>query len=244
MLEFLKKVQATAPETAIRRASGVRKERNPVNADLRIFVDGSVYPSADLAGKFKLEYGNKPEEGQSATGYGFDVIDSNEFTQYLATPVRCLWISPVPRSESKIDLFGTVKYDKETGAPTASVLEQGTVTFGQNVLLPLIAAAYGITVNEETKLFSNGQRHIDLKLYSSDGNEGTENPFFLPAGRTMAFVPKSKQRGEEKGTPTVIKRDNPEFYCLYPAAVQEAAGADVEELTEDAIVIANASVEA
>jgi hypothetical protein len=233
MLDFLKQVKATAPETTIRRASGVRKERNPMNADLRVFVDGSIYPSAALVAKFKLEYGNKPEEGQDPVGNGFDIIDSNEFQQYLPVPVRCIWISPVSRSEMKVDLFGTVTYDKETGAPKASVLDQGTVTFGQNVLIPLIEAAYGITIEETEagKTFSNGQKHIDLKMYSSDGQDNTENPFFLPAGRTMAFIPKSKQRGEEKGTPTVIKRDNPEFYCLYPAAVQEM-GADVEETEE------------
>lgn len=234
MLDFLKQVQVTAPEIAVRRSSGPRKERNPQNADLRVFVDGSVYPSAKLVERFSLEYGNKPEEKADPAGNGFDIIDSDEFIQWLKTPVRCIWISPVPRAESKIDLFGTVSYN-EDGTPKVSVLEQGTKTFGENTLIPLLAAAYGITVVEEgegdnkTRSFSNGKRYVDLQLI---GPNEDGSGFKLPAGKTVAFVPKAKQRGEEKGMATVIRRENPEFWCLYPAQ-SETASADVEEAVEE-----------
>jgi hypothetical protein len=231
MLDFLKQVQVTAPEVEIRKASGPRKQRNPENADIRLFSDGSVYPSAMLAEKFRLEYGNKPtEKGQSLTGYGFDVIDSEEFKQYLNTPVRCIWVSPVPRSEGKIDMFASTSYN-EDGTPKSSVLDQGTVTFGRNTLIPMIESAYGITLNEETKEFSNGKRYVDFILAGPD----KDTPFTLPPGKTLAFVPKAKERGEEKGMATVVRRENPEFWCLYPApeTAVEAVAADVEEVSAD-----------
>jgi hypothetical protein len=177
-----------------------------------VFADGSVYPSLDLIKKFSLEYGDKPEKDAEPIGNGFDIIPSDEFGNYLKVEANCIWISPVPRSASKIDLFGTVGYDATTGKPAMSVAEQGTMTFGKTTLLPLIERMYGVKAGED-KVFNNGQRFIDLQLHGLDEEN---NPFILPPGKTVAFLPKAKQRGEEKGTATVIKRDNPEFYCLYP----------------------------
>jgi len=220
MLDFLKSVKVQAPEVPVRKASGPRKQRNPENADLRVFADGSIYPSASLVARFGLEYGNKPTEDQAPTGFGFDVIDSNQFGRILETPQRCIWISPVARTESKIDLFNIVKYN-EDGTPGSSVLEQGTKTFGSTVLIPLLEESSGVKFEEKVM-------HIDLKLYGGAGDE----PFRLPDGKRVAFIPKSVQRGENKGTETVIRREDPTFWCLYPAEVQEEAGANVEESAE------------
>lgn len=225
MLGFLKSVKVQAPETPVRKGGGPRKQRNPENADLRVFADGSVYPSASLVARFGLEYGNKPAEDAEPTGFGFDVIDSDQFMNYLDTPQRCIWISAVARTEGKIDLFSTTKYN-EDGTPYSSVLEQGSKTFGSAVLLPMLKEVYGIELGEN-------KRHIDLKLFGVPAEEG-EQPLTLPNGKTVAFVPKSVQRGDKKGTETVIRRENPSFWCLYPADVQETVAADVEEATEPA----------
>jgi hypothetical protein len=219
MLNFLKSVKVQAQEV-VRKVSGPRKQRNPENADLRVFADGSVYPSASLVERFNLEYGPKPTKETPATGFGFDVIDSKEFGNVLETPERCLWISPVPRAEGKIDLFMTVKYD-ENGIPTGSVLDQGTKTFGTDTLLPLLEEIYGIKLGENRKF-------VDLKFHGVPGEDGTESPLTLPDGKTVTFVPKSVDRGKKKGTPTVVRRENPSFWCLYPAQ----SGVNVEESAE------------
>lgn len=236
MLGFLKSVKVQAPEQPVRKSSGVRKQRNPENADLRVFADGSIYPSASLVKRFGLEYGNKPAEDQPTVGFGFDVIDSNQFLAILATPERCLWVSPVARTESKIDLFNTVKYN-EDGTPNCSVLEQGSKTFGEKVLIPLLKEAYGVE-------FTDDKRHVDLKFYGVPQEDGTEAPFTLPNGKTIAFIPKSVQRGENKGTETVVRRENPSFWCLHLAEVQEESGANVEEEGEEPEVPSTAEMAA
>jgi hypothetical protein len=217
MLGFLKNVQVIAPDKEPRKGGGgVRKERNPLNADIRIFADGSIYPSVELVKKFQLEYGNRPAtKEEEPTGNGFDIIDSDEFKQYIPVPQRCIWISPVARKNAKVDLFGTTTFN-EDGTPKSSVLEQGPVTFGKTSLLPLIEEAYGMKCDEETKF-------IDLTLCGTPDENGQEHPLLLPPGKTVAFIPKAKQRGDEKGTATVIRRDLPEFWCLYPTKLIEAA---------------------
>lgn len=235
MLGFLKNVQVIVPATAPKKGGGARKERNPVNADIRVFADGSVYPSLELVQRFNLEYGNKPAEKEDPTGNGFDIIDSDEFRQWIVVGRRCIWISPVPRSESKVDLFGSVGYDKDTGEAVSSVIDQGPVTFGKATLLPLLEQVYGLKLQEnEDKLmvFPDGKRYVDLKFYGSDEKN---TPFFLPPGKTVAFIPKAKQRGEEKGTPTVIKRENPEFYCLYPVDAPEEQTEEPAAKTKQAV---------
>jgi hypothetical protein len=211
MLDFLKNVQVTAPEKTptSKGGGGVRKERNPLTADLRLFADGSIYPSEELAIRFNLEYGNKPAEDMDPIGNGFDVINSEEFKQYIPVGRRCIWISPVPRAEPKLDIFGTTTYN-EDGTPKSSVMDQGSVTYGKATLWPLIKEAYGIELTENEKF-------IDLNFYGGSQDEaGNQFPFVLPPGKTLAFVPKAIERGEKKGTATVQRRENPEFWCLYP----------------------------
>ncbi len=221
MFDFLKQVQATVPEKAP-RAAAPRKQRNPEQADLRVFYDGSVYPSKELVTRFNLEYGRKPAEKEDPTGNGFDIIDSAEFGSYLVLPAgaRCLWISPVSRSENKLDLFASCTFE-EDGSPKTSVLDQGSVTFGKETLLPLLEQVYGITLDKE------GKRYVDLQLV---GNGDDAKPWVLPGERTVAFVPKSVARGEKKGTPTVQRREHPRFWALVPAAVQETAQHEDEAL--------------
>jgi hypothetical protein len=256
--DFLKEVKMQVPEMPARKSGGPRKAVNPENADLRLFADGSIYPSAALVEAYKLEYGNKPEDVTTTnelgeekkkrgvvTGFGFDVIDSEDFNNVLNIGAnKCIWISPVPREEGRVDLFASVTYN-EDGTPKTSVLEQGSTTFGKEVMIPLLEKAYGITIvttegagGRQLKKFSNGQRFVDLKLM---GNDEQNNPWIMPAGKTVCPVPKYVQRGEEKGKPTIVRRDNPYFFCLVPVVntaeeIADAQGEVTEEVEEPATV--------
>lgn len=231
---FLKQVQVTAPEKAPRSGGGVRKQRNPTNADLRVFANGSIYPSEALVKLFNLEYGNKPEEKQDPIGNGFDIIDSAEFQQYLQLPAgaKCIWISPVPRAEGRISIFGTCTYN-EDGTPKTSVLEQGSVTFGKESMIPLIEKNYELK-------FSDTVKFLDFKLVGMDDDN---TPWTLPENKTVCFVPKLTARGDSKGTQTVQRRENPRFWALVPVEVskEEADAVNIAE-AEEATAVADAPV--
>lgn len=181
-----------AKKAAASAAASTKLERNPLNADIRIFKTGATYPSEALIQEFDLEYRPKdtPVEGR---GTGFDVIDSREYMQYNQNLPALVLLAPVGKGQSKVDLFALCNYDKE-GKPSGSVRDQGAETRGKE-LIQTLQQVYGLT--EET-MFGD-KSYVDLriirehKLHTSNG---------------IYNFPKKITRGERKGEYTYERREN------------------------------------
>jgi hypothetical protein len=214
MLEFLNQITANEvteqPATA-KGGSNQKKERIPSGSRIRVFRDGSVYPSQKLVDKFDLEYGPKDCDG---CGNGFDVIDSDKFSEFKV-PKRLLWVSPVSRNvkAGKVDLFAAVSYNTDN-SPKSSVLNQGANTYGKAELLPMLKEVYGLELTKDSN-----PDYIDLELVT---NPATGEPWQLTNGKQVTYVPKKMTRGDKKGEPDAVRREKPEFYVLYPVSLIEA----------------------
>lgn len=251
LLSFLKtsKVEDVAAPVRV-GTPGVRKQRNPNPAILaiRVWKDGSVYPSQALVAKFDLEYADakitketlplkdgettpgikRTYEFPNGTGNGMDVIDSREWNQYKASG-DMLFVGVLPKNQPKVDLFGQTAYDDATGKPKSSVLDQGTQTFGKTVLLPLIKEVYNIELTEE-------QEFVDMGVFESltEGSETfniTEN-FSKP----IIFAPKRITRGADKGKADYSRRENMKVYGFAPLSAISSGTAvpenEIPDLTE------------
>lgn len=225
-LDFLMNVTIADVADKITTRVGVKKQRNPEGLTIRVFRDGSVYPSHDLVEMFDLEYTHKDEK---ECGFGFDIIDTDLYPQ-IKFGKRLLLINPVSRSQAKVDLFGTTGYNAETGFPLLSVMEQGSKTFGEQDLVPSIEAIYGIkfkqriTPTEENKTgWDDGVDYVDMAIVA---NPVDNKPWKLAGNRTIAFLPKKVSRGKDKGEISTIRREDPNFYAFLPAEVVEEAKGD------------------
>lgn len=203
-LEFLKKASLVANEVvkpAIARTVAA-KNRNPEVADIRIYKDGSVFPSAALVNEFDLAYRAKDV---TPRGQAFDVFSSAEFlnTKHWPAEETVLFITAVDKDQPKTDLFSGSKFD-ETGAPTADVLTQGAATYGKELLVSL-KEVYEVEPNEEG--------FIDLVILR-DMPFNTEDSIY--------YVPKVVSRGEKKGQSDLLRRENLTLYPLVPAAMMES----------------------
>lgn len=162
------------------------KTKNPTGLTVRVFADGSVYPSQDLVNQFDLNYKNKAEEFQ---GNAFDVVDTAEWKPMQAYP-RMIMFGLTPKSAPKVDLFGSTKYN-EDGTPKANVLTQGAK---DENLLNLVKSLNWI---------NNDQKYIDLKVV-------LEHPLNTEDG--IAYIPKTISRGKDAGQNTYVRRENTTFY--------------------------------
>ncbi len=222
MFDFLAQVTiADVEESAVSRKSGPRKERNPQGLAIRVFRDGSIYPSQELVDTFSLEYAGKDVEH----GYGFDVVDSKLYTLFQHLPKRMLFISPVKKSAGKVDIFGSVGYE-ETGVPKSSVMEQGSKTYGQSDLIPMLEEVYGLKLGKE----EGELEFVDLVFLANPSNN---QPWTLPAGRSVTHVPKKVSRGEAKGSVTTVRREEPKFYALVPLSFIEPKNETAAETAEN-----------
>ena len=156
-LGFLKNVTVAAQEQPKpgRNGGSVKKDWNPASGlVIRLWKDGSVFPSADLVNKFSLQYENALTEEQITAikeetmakpfrGNGFDVVDSKDYPQFETGGQRVLIIAPAEKDSGKVDLFSSVSYNDD-GTPKVTVMDQGAVTFGKDFLIPRIEEIYGI----------------------------------------------------------------------------------------------------
>jgi len=169
LLNFLQSatVEEVVPGTRVGK-TGPRKQwqPNPSIVAIRLWRDGSVYPSLAAINKFDLQYKDAVitkeklplKEGQTdadqkyknvydfpnGTGNGFDVVDSRVWDQFkTAAEGGMLFIVPTPKNAAKVDLFGSTNYTDD-GKPKSTVEEQGAATFGSEVLIPAVEALYGI----------------------------------------------------------------------------------------------------
>jgi len=166
------------------------KTKNPEGLTIRVFNDGSVYPSTDLVAKFDLEYKNDNDPNQ---GNGLDVVDTAEWSIFAGQP-RVIMVGLTPKSNPKVDLFASCRHN-EDGTPKSSVLTQGSVN---TYLLDLV---------RENGWLNDEQKYVDLKVM-------TEYEFKTKDG--LAFIPKTITKGTKAGDKTYSRRENSVFYPVEP----------------------------
>lgn len=187
--DFLKNTTLNAVEkTPAKTSTGrIAVERNPTNgASLRLFKDGSVYPSMEAVGKYDLEYAYSTSTDVNVTGNGFDVIDSRQWAQYPQDAQPVLFIAAVPKKSGLVDLFASAK-----GEDT-SVMTQGSKTFGVELIV-MLQEVYNVE-----DLFAT-QKYVDLVIM--DNVE-------MPSIDGIYNVPKTVAKGENKGNITTKRREN------------------------------------
>lgn len=230
MLEFLNNIGAT--EIAAKATKSVeKKQRNPEASfmGIRVWKDGSIYPSAALVTKYNLDFVKatvtqedvvkngviqNDDAGQPLkrkvltypgdTSNGIDIMNSADWTQkqnWGANPDLIL-AAISPKRAGKVDLFATCTTE-EDGTPKLSVLEQGAATFGKESLLPLIATVYNTIPNEEG--------FIDLQLMET-------YPLHQVVPNNIFMFPKRIVRGEGKGKLEYVRRESVSLFPFVPVA--------------------------
>lgn len=205
-LAFLSKVTVAAVEPAKKTAARTARQYQPLTADLRIWNTGAIFPSAELISKFNLEYVAKDA---TEKGNGIDIIDSRQMPA-INSETPFIGLSFTPKDAGKVDIFSQVSY-AEDGSPKTSVAEQGAVSFGKEVLLPLLKEVYEVEPNEEG--------FIDLVVV-------TDPSFESPNG--IYQFPKIVSRGERKGEITYTRRENQTVYAVVPSSFMEGGEEPVE----------------
>ncbi len=162
------------------------KTNTPTGLTVRVMANGNVYPSPELVTRFNLEYTTKDA---TDVRNGFDVVDSLEWAPTATLP-RMILFGVTRKKESKVDLFGTCRFN-EDGTPKSSVLTQGLPS---ETLLNLVRSMGYLT---------DDQKYVDLELV-------VEHPLTTEDG--ISNIPKVMERGEKKGEKTYERRENATYY--------------------------------
>lgn len=206
-LDFLKNVTVSAAPIAARPAPVNRiKQRQPEGevTTIRLFKDGSVYPSDHLIAINELEYGKRDEKNKPV-GYGIDVIDSRDMKSQFDSPQPFVGVAFVPRAEGKVDLFSSCQYN-EDGTPASDVATQGSSTYGKTQLIPLLQEVYGDSFQFNT------DGYVDLDILGED--------FGLTSPDGRFFVFKRITRGPNQGKKDYSVRTNAVIYPLVPRTAE------------------------
>lgn len=189
-----------------RRGFRAPLDKNPSGGlILRVYSNGNTYPSKELVEAFNLEYTNKDAEDQ---GNYFDIVDSNDWSPMANLP-RIILVGVVSRNEGKGDIFRRTHY-KEDGTPQMSVMQQGSPYYK----LKEICDSLGY--------FDNDRHYIDL-LVSIDHQ--------IKASDNLYFLPKTISKGDKKGEPTYVRRENIQLFPLVPTPEMEV-GVEKEKENE------------
>ena len=191
---FLNNITINKVEETPKKASTGREkiERNPQSGlTLRLFKDGSIYPSLELVDKFDLEY-NKEKSGN-----GFDVFPSSNWKQYPQDAENVVFITAVPKSNARVDLFSQAR---EVNGELTSVMSQGTKTFGLE-LINILNETYNAGYNT---LFED-KKYVDLQVVEE-----------VAINQDIVYIPKMTTKGEHKGMMTTERREN---IILYPLSI-------------------------
>lgn len=151
---------------------------------------------------------SKYETENDIWGNGFDFIDSRLWHGYKGG--NMLFVAPASKNLSKVDIFGSTKYT-EDGTAVSSVYDQGSKTFGSDVLVPTIKEVYGIELNDE-------KEYVDM-LVVDELNLGGAEPVNLNKkfSQKTAIFPKKVLRGDLKGQADYEKRENTSVWGFIPA---------------------------
>ncbi len=249
LLNFLKSGTVEVPAEAPKGPGGKAKQwgPNPALVAIRVWRDGSVFPSQAAVDKFDLEYKKatitteevparaevKDADGKvtqaareagtkkkydyaNGQGNGMDVISSVQWKGFNSSvDSKMIFVAVTPRNEPKIDLFGTTNYNDD-GTPKATVLEQGSLTYGKKVLLPMLKEIYGVELTEE-----EGKDYVDMVIFETLGSGLNTVDVTGTYSKPIAFFPKLVSRGSEKDTLDYVRRENVKVYGFAPAAMVE-----------------------
>jgi hypothetical protein len=238
-LSFLNDVTISEVTKPTRTGGGVKKQWNPEPTfmGIRIWKDGSIFPSQTLVDTFGLEYPKaivtieektgednkiikkRSYEYPEGTGYGMDIVDSRSWSQ-CNSPKAFIAVALVTKDQPKVDLFASTKYN-EDGTPFSSVMDQGSATYGENELLPTIKEVYNIEPNEEGFIDLLMDQSVNLKALSSNG---------------ILLFPKKVNRGADKGKADYQRRDNVDVFALVPVQLLDVKEEGVQQADEEADV--------
>jgi hypothetical protein len=232
-LDFINEIKINEVAATTPRAT-TKKETNPP-ADflgLRVWKDGSVFPSLLLTEKFSLEYpGNATvttidvhnEDGtkkldkdnkqvtkrtvvfpEGTVANGLDVFTMADWTQLdpASRAHKCILVGVSPKTSPKVELFSNVKYN-EDGTPQNSVLDQGANTYGKERLIPLLKEVYGIEIGEAGYVDLEINTGYNLKAKVSNG---------------IFMLPKTIVRGTKAGAADYLRRENIDIFPLVPVS--------------------------
>ena len=143
----------------------------PANgAQLRLFKDGKIFPSAQLVEDHSLEYVAKEEE----VGNGYDIVDTQHYPNYPQDNPRLVMVAIASKNLPKVDLFSSVGYNPDANAsPKSSVLTQGSSTTGK-WLITMLEEVYDL------ELFPEGVNFVDLVISTEFGLTTPNNIYHLP----------------------------------------------------------------
>lgn len=191
----------TVPEVT-KSNTGVKIDRIPVDAHLRVFSTGAIYPSEAFAKDYSLEYAEKVEvvsalnvTTMEEVGNGLDIFQS-KYWSMIDLPLELLMIAITPKKEAKVDIWGGCKFN-EDGTPKSSVLTQGKATFVKAQLLNMLTETYEVdwAVTDFVELSL-----VEDKIMTS------------PTGKY--YLPTTVSRGADKGAQSVKTRDSIKVFPL------------------------------
>jgi hypothetical protein len=194
VFDFLDQMQLKEIE---KTPTQIKASQQPAKgADFRLFADGAIYPSEEIAKRHQLEY---PDKDATVPAYGYDVFLSTAWSQFPAGLPPVVMLAKVSKAAAKVDLFSRVKYDKVTNKPLNSVVSQRN-TSGEE-LIKLLEAVY---CEQGETLFANGKVFVDLKIAKQ------LNP--LPNG--IYHIPKKVEKGKQAGAESYERRENIDVFLL------------------------------
>jgi len=183
------------------KAARVATPKLPVgNGKLRVFHTGKIYPSQELSDGCGLEYTKRKHaiEGDAdsplvVSGNGLDIFSSKKWNMFPAEiEQEFILACVVPKRESKVSVFGSTKYHKETGEPSNSVHTQGTSAFVKDELLDMITQVFNIDWATTS--------YVDLEMMFDNA---------LPGHPTnVYFLPKMITKGAKAGTASYVRRED------------------------------------
>jgi hypothetical protein len=203
--DFLHTMEVKDIEKAPTSATTVEKTPAP-GAHLRLFADGSIYPSKELVAAHHLEF--QPKDSVKVAN-GYDVFVSTDWSQYNntspnAVPFVCLALTS--KHMDKVDLFSQVRYEGNT--PKSSVLNQKTAA--GTALINALSKVY--LDNPETESIFGNKSYVDLVIMINSPLHTS------PTG--IYHIPKVVERGKDAGKPTYTRRENAQ---IFPVAILEEA---------------------
>jgi len=212
-LSFLQDVELEAVKKVAAK-SRTSTPKLPTDADLRVFSNGRVYPSAKFVEAHNLEF--KPKEvldgGSEPTvvvGNGLEIFSSKDWGMIKGQlPEELLFCAPVEKALPKVDMWASTKYTEEN-EPKASVFTQGANTFAKDRLVPMIADIYGINWNET--------EYVDMTFVEDQ---------VIASPNGLYHLPKIVSTGKHKGKADYIRRENLTICPLIVHSVKAKAPID------------------